>query len=203
MIADKLFAPFEQIGRVAMDLGFGGFLEKFENHFGSSVTKVLLVLIGLAVAVLCGSVIWAYLLLPIAQMIPDPRSTRAYEIAKLILIILFFLMITNQLLGLADNYLKRRIRAQMRQKLAEANKLAGRAEKKLKEARAAVGEAKQIREEAKQLHIETGDALAAADLLIERMFEAALEKGMITQEQADELRSLRDKPLRSPGASAD
>jgi len=196
LTADTFFAPFEKIGRAVMDLGFGGFLEKFEDHFGRGLTKALLILIGLAVAAMCGSVIWTYLLKPIAELLPDPgnRSSEAYQFAKLTLIVALFLMITNQLISLADNYLKRGIRRQMREKVAEAQLLADRAEKNLAMAQAAF-------DRAEQASRETGDVLAEAGLLVEHVLSSALEQGLITQQQADELRALRDdEPTNVPEA---
>ena len=47
----------EGIGRAMMDFGFGAFLEKFEAHFGKRPTKVLLILIGLAIVAATTSLI--------------------------------------------------------------------------------------------------------------------------------------------------
>jgi len=170
-----------------IDLGFGGFLEKFEQHFGSGLTKALLVVIGLAVATLCGSVIWTYLLLPLALMIPDPRSGPAYQVAKLILIVAIFLMITNQLIALFDNWVKRKIRRQMRETLATANEVSNNAQETLRKAHEAYDRAERVQKAA-------ADTLAAADLAMEQALAVAVGKELITQEQADELRALRNAP---------
>jgi hypothetical protein len=55
----------ERFGRaLMMDFGFGSFLEKVEENFGKFVLRVLLVLIGLAVAVFCMRVIWVNAISP-------------------------------------------------------------------------------------------------------------------------------------------
>lgn len=57
-----------------MDLGFGGFLEKFEEHFGKGWTKALLVLIGMTVATICLAIIWRYLIAPILLFYNAPGN---------------------------------------------------------------------------------------------------------------------------------
>lgn len=63
---------FERVGRMALDLGVGGFLEKFEEHFGRWPTKVLLTLIGLAISAICLGVIWQYLVSPVLAFFRVP-----------------------------------------------------------------------------------------------------------------------------------
>jgi Na+/melibiose symporter-like transporter len=171
-----------------MDLGFGGFLEKFENHFGSGLTKAMLILIGLAVASLCGSVIWAYLLLPIAQLIPDPRSGTAYQFAKLVLILALFLMLTNQLLDLADNYLKKKLRGRLRENVERSERL--------------MEELKDTRAEVDLLHKQVGDNNAASRLILDEAIATALEQKLLTSEQVAEFRGLLDQPLNSEDRQA-
>lgn len=177
---DRLATPFERVGRAVMDLGFGGFLEKFEQHFGAGITKALLILIGLTVASLCGSVIWTYLLLPIAQLLPDPKSGPAYQFAKLTLIVALFLMMVNQLLDLANNYLKRKLRTRLREKVERAERL--------------MVELNEARAEAEALHSQLVDCSAAARLVLEEAINTAVGRELITVEQADELRELAKTP---------
>jgi hypothetical protein len=47
-----------------MDFGIGEILERFEKHFGKLATKILLAIIGLAVAGVCFGLIWDHLLVP-------------------------------------------------------------------------------------------------------------------------------------------
>ncbi len=54
-------------GRLAVDFGFGAFLDKIEEHFGKRVLKALLILIGLAVALFCGKMIWEIALAPLVS----------------------------------------------------------------------------------------------------------------------------------------
>lgn len=183
-----MLAPFERIGRAVMDLGFGGFLEKFESHFGPGLTKALLVLIGLAIAALCGSVIWEYLLLPIAQTLPDPKTGPAYQFGKLVVITALFLMIVNQLLNLLDNYLKRGLRKRWREDIKEAERV--------------FEETLRLRDEVQVLRLEAADNAAAAELVLDEAILAALDRGLITQEQADELRDLGHHPSGDPKPAA-
>ena len=152
-----------------MDLGLGGFLEKFESHFGRGLTKALLILIGLAVATFSGSVVWEYLLLPFAQLLPDPKSGPAYEFLKLTLIVAFFLMIVNELIKLADNYQRQKIRRQMKEVLSEAKQHEATGRENLEEAKA---------------------ILANLEGTMDQVFAHALEHGMLTQAQVDELKEV-------------
>lgn len=48
-----------------MDLGFGAFLEKFEEHAGKSATKYLVILIGSSVALVCANLIYTMAVRPV------------------------------------------------------------------------------------------------------------------------------------------
>jgi hypothetical protein len=52
-----------------MDFGFGTFLEKFEEHFGKWPLRILLLLVGLAVALFCADMIWNLALGPVVKNI--------------------------------------------------------------------------------------------------------------------------------------
>ncbi len=67
-----------------MDLGFGSFLEKFEQHFGLRATKAFLVLIGLAVCALCLGAIWQWLIAPLLDFLQSPN--RFQVVVRLLLI---------------------------------------------------------------------------------------------------------------------
>lgn len=170
-----------------MDLGFGGFLEKFEDHLGRGWTKALVILIGLTVATICGSLLWQYLLLPIAELIPDPHSGPAAQFAKLVFVAALFLMITNQLWDLVDNFLRKRLRARLREGVERSERLV----KELKEARSEVSD----------LHAKYGDRIAVAELAVERAINVSLERGLLTPQEAAELRAMvEERP--NPSAPA-
>ena len=54
-----------------VEIGFGAFLEKIEEHFGKGVLKMLLMLIGLAVALFCSKLIWDIALGPLVGFISE------------------------------------------------------------------------------------------------------------------------------------
>lgn len=51
--------------RFVMDLGFGAFLEKFEEYAGKGATKCLVILIGSSVALVCANLIWTMAIRPV------------------------------------------------------------------------------------------------------------------------------------------
>ncbi len=55
-----------------MDVGFGAVLEKFEEYFGKRTTKLLLILIGLAIAAVCNGAVWQWIVSPILVFIQSP-----------------------------------------------------------------------------------------------------------------------------------
>lgn len=59
-----------------MDFGFGVFLEKFEEHFGKTALKGLLLLIGMAVALFCAKMIWEIGLGPLVDAITKAGLTK-------------------------------------------------------------------------------------------------------------------------------
>lgn len=59
-------------GRAMMDLGLGSIIDKFEEYFGRRVTRLLLILIGLAVVAGCVSVIWSWLIAPLLAFLSTP-----------------------------------------------------------------------------------------------------------------------------------
>lgn len=65
-----LIAPakvFEAAGRTVMDLGFGAFLEKFEEYCGRFATRVLVIMIGMAVCLWCGNLIYKLAVTPLVR----------------------------------------------------------------------------------------------------------------------------------------
>lgn len=61
-----------------MDFGFDGFLDKFEQHFGKFLTKLLLLLIGLAITAVCIGIIWQYLVAPVVAFFGVPGRVEAF-----------------------------------------------------------------------------------------------------------------------------
>jgi ABC-type multidrug transport system fused ATPase/permease subunit len=59
-----------------MDVGFGGVIEKFEQHYGSKATKLLLGLIALAIVAACVAIIWQWLVSPVLTFFKSPQRLR-------------------------------------------------------------------------------------------------------------------------------
>jgi uncharacterized membrane protein (Fun14 family) len=147
-VIDSLITPFEWVGRMAMDIGLGSVIDKFEEHWGKEATKFLLAVIGLAVICLCLGVVWSTVIKPLVQLVdemfPDPGTPRARAIAKFGVFLALFMAGLNMVLHYVDRYIGARLRRQARERA------------------------------------------------IERIYSNALERKMLTLEQVDELRSLRD-----------
>lgn len=171
-----------------MDLGFGAFLERFEEHFGKGWAKFMLVLIGLAIVSVCASVVWTTLVWPIAEMVaeiwPEPGTARAWVLAKFIVFTAFFLMAVNWSLDMANNYLKVRLNRKLAGKLKTANEVLERSEESLAKARVQLDNAHNV--------------IAAAELAMDRIFAYALENEMLTAEEVAELRGQLDKEETGP-----
>lgn len=178
----------EGLGRTVMDLGFGAFLERFEEHFGKGWAKFMLVLIGLAIVSVCASVVWTTLVWPIAEMVaeiwPEPGTARAWVLAKFIVFTAFFLMAVNWSLDMANNYLKVRLNRKLAGKLKTANEVLERSEESLAKARVQLDNAHNV--------------IAAAELAMDRIFAYALENEMLTAEEVAELRGQLDKEETGP-----
>lgn len=65
-------AFFESVGQAAMDLGFSGVIEKFEDYWGKRATGWLLFLIGLAIAAVSLGAIWQWIVSPILVFFKSP-----------------------------------------------------------------------------------------------------------------------------------
>lgn len=55
-----------------MDLGFSGVIEKFEEHWGKRLTRLLLMLVGIAIAAICMGAIWQWLVSPVLAFFRAP-----------------------------------------------------------------------------------------------------------------------------------
>lgn len=74
-----ILAIAEGLGRrIAVDFGFGTFLEKIEEHFGKRTLKCLLILIGLSVALFCGKMIWDIALGPLVAFVVSTIATGSW-----------------------------------------------------------------------------------------------------------------------------
>jgi len=60
------------VGRTAVDFGFSGVIEKFEEHWGKRATRGLTLLIGLAVAAGSVAIIWQWLVQPVLIFFQTP-----------------------------------------------------------------------------------------------------------------------------------
>lgn len=163
-----------------MDFGFGAFLEKFEDHFGRAATKFLLALLGLAAVALAGSVVWNYLLEPmvafLAEFIPGRETPRAEQFGRFFIFLMLAMFGLNWSLDLANHYLKARLNQRLLERTREARQLLA----EMQETRRLIG-----------LDVEeAGDHLVAARLCLDETVQSSLDKGLITAEQADELRGI-------------
>lgn len=60
----------ESLGSAALDiLGFGGLVDKFEQHCGARFTKLVLATIGIALLCVAGKTIWDFAVYPIGQFV--------------------------------------------------------------------------------------------------------------------------------------
>jgi len=191
----SLLEPFEWIGRAVLDVGLGSFVDKVEDHFGRAAAKVLIAVVGITLVSGCGVLFWREILKPLALAIPDQRpGSDMAEFAKLVAFAALFIWLVHIMLQAADSYLRRKLTRQLRQKVAEARQLND-------DIRAAVQEADDARKRA-------ADYCAGATLVFERALELAMERRLITAEQADELRLLveaepaTDAPPASPSQSS-
>jgi hypothetical protein len=65
-------APTQMFARLGwwllMEIGFGGLIDKFESHFGSFVTKLVLGIAGLAFVAFCMQTAWDYAVGPLLSL---------------------------------------------------------------------------------------------------------------------------------------
>jgi uncharacterized membrane protein YjdF len=181
----------EKIGRVMMDFGIGSFIESIEKHFGKMAAKLMLIVFVFAAVAVCGSAIWHLLLKPMVDLVagfmPGNESQQAKNLTKFVVFIAFVMIGINWSLEMINRFLETKIRARLRKKVEEVNAIAAKAEGQLARAREAY-------EDARIIQKQTGDIFAAADLALENVIEAAVVRELITREQANELRNLKDDP---------
>lgn len=165
-----------------MDFGFAAFLEKFEDHFGRAATKILLILIGLAIVAATGSIILSTLIRPLLTLIPVSWPSAWEKIANLL---------WNALLlggGIAVGFMiitgLHHARAGLR------------LESGIRQAKEVLAETEALRDQVQETVRQAEDVVAAGDLTVDQILVAALEKNMITQDQFKTLQSLRKSELK-------
>ncbi|HEU4960800.1 MAG TPA: hypothetical protein VFT56_10350 [Sphingomonas sp.] len=169
-------STFEGVGRAVMDFGFGAFLEKFEQSFGERATKILLMLIGAAVAATTVSVIYNLAIKPLIGPIYrffgglDGEWTLAFSI-------IFVVTALSSGAGMGAFYSSIIVIRRYRRKMEAVEAVIKRAEDLSKRT------------------IETGEA---NKLLFEEMAKRALNDNLITQETVDLLQSLVDTGSEKP-----
>lgn len=163
------------------------FLDKFEEHFGSGWTRALLTLVGLALASVCGLIIWLVLLSPLVGTILRSGANR-YGRVEEAATITAFLMIAAFGLGfgvrVAGKYIDWAIGAHLLEQMREAKRAVVDAEKRL-----AFTEAKLAASEHRA---------ATAEAHIEDVFARALETKMLTRRDLEKLR--RASEVEEPGS---
>lgn len=201
-----------------MDFGFSGVIEKFEEHWGRRATKATLLFIGLGAIAISVGAIWAYILNPIVglvgELIPDHPSQHTRNVAKFAIFVLFALMAVSIGLSFFQRYVESKLNwrllnrareadrhlAEARQYNAESEERLSEADKKLGDARQRIAEADVTIAELKDL-LDTAQKLSrgAADSL-KVVLDHAVEKKMLTPEQAAELDAFSDAWL-PPGVA--
>lgn len=184
------FAPFyalERIGRIAMDFGLGAYLEKFEEHFGPFWTRAMLTIVGFAIVVACGSVIYTNLISPalkgLGEIPPKPHSGTFYTLSAIWWVIVIVFALTTILMSIHTRQTDVQIRY-AREAIEHANALAIEAKTSLDAVNAAIGQG-------------ITDKMAAM-FILEDVILAATQDGLILPEQAEWLRSLLDTEPEKP-----
>jgi len=166
---------FEGIGRAVMDLGLSGVIDKFEEHWGKPATKVLLAIIGLTITCLCLAAIWSTVLWPLVEFVNDVvlnnPSPHTRAIVKFLVYLSFVLAGVNLGLGYLDRYVNWKLNAQLL--------------RKIKEARQIVTETKENLVAAQKVAENARFYARVAGKTLDRAFEFALEKNMLTQQDVD------------------
>jgi hypothetical protein len=171
----------ESLGRaVAVDFGFGAFLEKFENYFGALATRVLVGLMGAAVVAACLSLIGR--LVGSALDLFDQSTKNRVGDAFLVLQLLAIVWAAHS--GV-QGFRRMRLLREERDYLLQAKKAAAESQATLQET---------------VVHKETilrdfNDVLSSAELILDEVIRLAQDRGEFTPEQADLLLSLRNTGL--------
>jgi hypothetical protein len=167
----------ERVGRTAaMDFGFGAFLEKFEEYYGKTATRVLVGAMGAAVAAACISLVGHQLIS--AFHLANPGKQNRMEELFLILQV-----VTLIWAAFGSLTLYRRLR-------------------NLRAAREMYNETKRLHDEivaSKAEYVQKiDDTLTAAQIVLERATQSAVRLNLISQEQVDLLLSLLDTAPKIP-----
>jgi hypothetical protein len=76
----------ERVGRMAFDLGFEGFLNKFEEHLGPTATTALLIVVGLGVTSVCVGALIQWVVIPLSAYLEGaPLAAKTASLATVFL----------------------------------------------------------------------------------------------------------------------
>ena len=173
-----MLAFAETVGRrIAVDFGFGALLDKIEEHFGKGVLKVFLVLIGLAVALFCGKMIWEIALGPLTTFLISTVANGQWIKA---LVQIFWMAIAVALgVGLASlisaNLMSWRDYKRGKELLGQTKELHDVIKANIAEARSAITDSNEITQRARQVLMEATALREEAETIVTNA-EASLAK---------------------------
>lgn len=151
-----------------MDFGFGAFLEKFEENFGKSITRILLILIGVAVFSTASSIIYNLTVRPIANLVYKLLGEESGN-WLLVVVVAFSLTLFSAIVSLIA---------------ATASWISARHYARL------YSRARGVVENAERIERRLLDTHAANLLLLEDHINYRLKDGSISQDEADLILSL-------------
>jgi len=191
MALTRLSAPFaapslwERVGRkAAMDFGFGAFLEKFETYFGKTLTRLMVGLMGTAVAAACLSLI-GHLAITMMHLAKPGEQNRMGE-----LVLLFQIVVLAWGAYAAINW-HLQLRRFKRER-AEIPPVAALLDKTKELHQQVVESRAELFETTEKMHRDFEENVVASELVLDQVIAVAIAQGAITQEQAEWLLSLRD-----------
>jgi hypothetical protein len=166
-----------------MDFGFAAFLEKFEAYYGTRATKILVALMGAAVAASCLSLMGHMIFSGRSFLSTDTRDKLG-----------FFLIIAQLAVLIAAGFALTHAYIIMR-RLKSSRGEYEKAQSYLDNAKMLVAESRDI---ADKTRIERKTIIAAAQLVYERAIESAKANDLITTEEVELFKSLLDVEQQTP-----
>lgn len=167
-----------------MDFGFAAFLEKFEEHFGRAATKIILILIGLAIVSATGSIIWNTLIKPLAALLPMSGASAWERLTNLA----WTAILIGGGIGVGFEAIAVLYNARAGRRLAAG----------LRETKEILAESEELQKKMKETVRQAEDVLTMGELTVERIITKGVERGLVTPDQASELRSLLDTEPKTP-----
>jgi len=161
-----------------MDFGFAAFLEKFEEHFGRTATKIILILIGLAIVSATGSIIWNTLIKPLVGLLTMPGAPAWERLTHLA----WTAILMGGGIGVGFEAIAVLHNARAGRRLAAS----------LRETKEILAESEELQKKIKETVRQAEDVLTTGELTVERVIAEVVERGLVTPDQAAELRSLLD-----------